>query len=277
MSTAKRKPLTDLTVYNFNINEMKTNWQGWVPYIADQDLPPPDVILLQDIPHNEGRKQLVDQLRGSFGGSWDARGNTTKWQASILWRTDRFGKAKHRSFSGWGHPRDRAGCIPSGEGFQAVQVRLFDKKARKWISVASFKTPGRAGEECVPKNMALIDGKLKEKGWDGSVVFMGTDANQAEYGDDRKWKDWYRSATILGGSETESLGYTDPTYEASGGNIDVLQQKYRSLGKRRVDYLLFKKLRGREPQMVATDMLPRGRGKGSKWSDHRSIYAQIRY
>jgi hypothetical protein len=106
---------------------------------------------------------------------------------------------------------------------------------------------------------------------------MGTDANQAEFGDDVAWRDWYRSATTLSRSLDGGLGYRDPIHEICEGSVEKLRASYRSLGVRRVDYLLFKTVRGREPRLVTADMLPHGSREKAKWSDHRSMYVQIRY
>lgn len=272
----KNKKRTTLGVYDFNINLMKLQWRGWINHILENELPRPDLILLQDIENDTERKELQGALTDAFGGRWAGRGSEPIWRASIVWRADRFERPKHRAWKGWGHPLSEPGCIESGEGAPAIQVRLFDKEAGKWISAASFKTPGKAGEECVPKNMSLVDSKLKEKGWSGSVLFMGTDANFPDYGEDRTWRSWYRDTISLLKGES-NLGYRDPIFELCEGDIDALQEGHRSLGRRRVDYLLFKKVRGRDPRILAADTMPYG-GRGAKrWSDHRSVFVQIDY
>jgi hypothetical protein len=268
-----------LAVYDFNINQMRLQWRGWIEHIRGSDLPAPDLILLQDVDSDNQRKELQAALASAFGGAFEGRGSEPPWQSSIMWRSARFERARHRAWKGWGHPVGKPGCIERGEGAPAVQVRLFDKKAKKWISAVSFKTPGKAGEDCVAKNMTKVHGALMDPAWTGSVLFMGTDANFSDYGEDRLWRPWYRGTmAALGASTRGNLGYRDPIFERCKGDQKELEA-YRSLGHRRIDYLFFKRIRGREPRVLSADMLPVGEGgaKRQRWSDHRSVYALIDY
>jgi hypothetical protein len=124
MSTKSATPRhSSLAVYDFNINQMKLQWRGWIEHIRSRGLPAPDLILLQDVNSDTERKELQVALASAFGGAFEGRGSEPTWQSSIVWRAARFERARHRAWKGWGHPVDKPGCIERGEGAPAVQVR----------------------------------------------------------------------------------------------------------------------------------------------------------
>lgn len=263
-----------LSVYNFNIHKMQDDWRGWIRYIQDQKLAPPHVVLLQDIEHDGDRAILQKALEKSFGGTWSGRGSDRAWQTAIVWRAGRFSQPASRTWRGFGGTR----CTDGSQDAPAVQVRLYDKVARRWISAVSLKTPPGVDDECVWRNVQKVNANFKPP-WSGDVLIVGTDANSPAQRPNGDWSPWYTRAIrsrAAGLSKASRGAFCDPVADVCGRDASAFAA-HATLGKQRVDYLLLRGPRGRPPKVVRQMTLPLKNAAGVKWSDHRSLHVEVAY
>jgi hypothetical protein len=292
-----------LSVYDWNIHKMEDTWRGWIRYIRDNNIPVPDLILLQDVGSLAERQQFQDALGNLLGGTWHGRGGGTGYHWAVVWRAARFSSPKSRTFDIFGGQE-----CEFGAGWPAIQVRLYDDLGGFYVSAVSFKTPphGTLAEraECAWRNSRRVNNMLREEGWSGRMLLMGTDANtrDRENRDDASsWLCHYSGTngrlpgSGCDGFATGNLGYEDPIYTLCGGDdVDCFNQNATFFGidRNRIDYL-FAKLRrpnlGDEgiPLSGNTETLPKGRnadgsycyswGCSIDWSDHRSVRSLIDY
>lgn len=287
---------TRVSVYNFNIHKMEDRWRAWVRWIERQDAHRPDVLLVQDMEDRAERQLFQDFLEATWGGTWSGLGGVSGaggWHTAVIWRTERFDALKSRGWWGYGDATkdanatctDEADGQDSPNGSPAVQVRLFDKIAEKYVSAVSFKTPGAAPDDCPWKNTRKFHFKLKEKGWSGRLLLVGTDANSRDWdktGDNTgEYRCWYRGTNgDLGGNgcgdtENANQGFRDPIYQMCGGQRTCLDNN-RTHGTSRIDYIFTKLGDGSLPQTSNSLTLPAGVRDG-KFSDHRAIRSLISY
>ena len=261
-----------LSLYDFNIHVMKDNWRGWVQHVKKQPGLKPDLILVQDLADVTQRKLFLTTLAKEMGGTWDARGYSDEWHPAVVWRKERFEKPKHRFWRGYGGPS----CAINSDASPAVQVRLYDKLAKRWITCASFKTDPRAPGTCPLENFKKVHAALSEAAWTGDLMIMGTDANQSDRAG-RGWSSWYKGVNYrLSPPEgPPNLGYCDPIFDVCDGDRTLLKNHITHGGKNRIDYLLIRK---KEGPVVFEDSatLPQGDEEGI-WSDHNSVRCVASY
>ncbi|MDQ3982112.1 MAG: hypothetical protein M3271_05465 [Actinomycetota bacterium] len=271
-SRTKAAEGTRLSLYDFNIHKMDDDWRGWIRHIKTADLAPPDIVLLQDVERDAEREVFQKALGETFGGNWLGRGSDSEWQTAIVWRGGRFSKMTSRRWGGFGG----TGCVDNSQDAPAVQVRIFDGEADKWVSLVSLKTPPQVGDECAGRNFQKVNEHFGGQ-WDGDLCAIGTDANSPDRSPGGEFAGWYRRsihsdiAKLIAG---ESLGFCDPILELCGEDKKKLAE-HATLRDTRVDFL-FVRVRGRKrPDIVRQETLPRG--KPDKWSDHRSVHVEVRY
>ncbi|HYP24790.1 MAG TPA: hypothetical protein VEV43_14575 [Actinomycetota bacterium] len=263
-----------LSLYDFNVHKMEDEWRGWIRFIKDQRLAPPDIVLLQDIADDAGRMRFEDAMGEAFGGHWAGRGSDPAWQVAVVWRSGRFSQAQSRVWRGFGGE----GCVDGSQDAPALQLKLRDDAARKWISVVSLKTPPGVADECVWKNMQKVDGNF-DGAWRGDLCVIGTDANSPDRDDRDDWARWYRRTIRSEAAHLaaeDSLGFCDPVADECGRDRARMED-HLTLGKMRIDFLMLRTGGRKAPRVVRQMTLPRGNVDGVKWSDHRSVHAEVVY
>lgn len=263
-----------LSLYDFNIHKMDDDWRGWIRYIRSEDISAPDIVLLQDVEHDADRAVFQNALGEAFGGDWSGRGSDPAWQVAVVWRSRRFSQVEHRVWRGFGGTN----CTDDSQDAPAIQVKLHDDVAGKWVSVVSLKTPPKVPDDCVWKNIQKVDRNF-EPPWGGAVCVIGTDANSPDRNESGRWAGWYgrtirseRAKLTAAGS----LGFCDPVADVCGHD-ETLLAEHRTLAKSRIDFLLLRTGDRKAPEVVRQKTLPHGSPKGPKWSDHRSVHAEIAY
>lgn len=261
-----------ICVHDFNIHIMKDNWRGWVQHVKKQPGLKPDLILVQDLADVKQRKLLLGTLTKELGGTWDARGYADTWHPAVVWRKERFEKPKHRSWRGYGG----ASCSLNSDASPAVQVRLYDRLAKRWITCASFKTDPKAPATCPLANFKKVHANLSEAAWAGDLMIMGTDANESDRAG-RGWSPWYTGVNLRlsPAGKPPNLGYCDPIFDVCDGDPKLLKKHVTREGGKRIDYLLARKKRG-EVQFEDAATLPIGDEEGP-WSDHNSVRCVVSY
>jgi len=294
---------TRVSVYDFNIHKMDDRWDLWVGWIDRQNVPKPDILLLQDMENPTERKRFQAYLGEVWGGKWNGRGSVQGgkgWHAAIVWRTARFSDAKSRDWWGFGDPPSAGSdCVDAADGSSAdepngapaVQVRLYDKVAQAHVSAVSFKTPGASPDSCPWQNTRKVNQKLNEYGWSGDILVMGTDSNSRDW-DSGAWRDWYcgtngdipaddPNTTVdeSGGcsnSGYESQGFRDPIYRLCGGDPECLDPEHDTRSRSRIDFILAKLGDGTMPKTSHEDTVKQG-SRRHVFSDHRAIRSMIYY
>jgi hypothetical protein len=265
---------TRLSLYNFNIHKMEDEWRGWIRFIRDQRLAAPDVVLLQDVEHDAEREVLQKALGEAFGGNWIGRGSDPAWQTAIVWRGGRFSKMTTRLWRGFGG----TGCVDDSQDAPAVQVKLHDDLAKKWISLVSLKTPPQVDDDCVWSNVRKVDRNFAPP-WRGDLCVIGTDANSPDRDEAGEWSPWYRrtihseSARLAAAG---TLGFLDPVADVCGSD-KARMEEHLTLANRRIDFLWLRTTSRKPPAIVRQMTLPRGDASGVKWSDHRAVHAEVAY
>jgi hypothetical protein len=266
---------TRLSLYDFNVHKMRDDWRGWIEFIGDQGLRAPDVVLLQDVEHDADRVELQNALGEAFGGIWTGRGTDPEWQTAIVWRTRRFRRAAHRTWRGFGGGT----CVDNSQDAPAIQVKLRDARANKWVSLVSLKTPPEVDDHCVWSNMQKVDRSF-EGDWAADLCVVGTDANSPARSPEGEWMPWYESTVRSERARLvapDSLGFTDPVADVIGTDESRFEEHVTLPAKGRVDFLLLR-TPARTPPPIARQMtLPRGSADGVKWSDHRCLHAEVAY
>lgn len=301
-----------ISVYNININKMDREWQDWIRWIDQNDVPIPDLILVQDMENATERLRFQRRLRDTFGGRWHGRGGASTgsgWHTAVVWRGARFDveTVKKRGWWGFGDPAPKDGnplCLddkPDGaasethNGAPAVQVRLKDKLASdRFVSAVSFKTSGReTPKTCAWKNMRKVNFKLQQQGWTGDIMVMGTDANSSDRADSGAWRCWYRgsNARIVDANGTPEPGcfkqlnqrFYDPMYEKCSGDSRgvkaCLTEDHFTRKSIRIDFI-FAKLASDAPvqfDLSETQTLPWSLGSNKAMTDHRTQRTVIHY
>lgn len=263
-----------LSIYDFNIHKMLDEWHGWMRFIKEQRLAAPDVVLLQDVEDDSDRVRFENALGEAFGGVWAGRGTDPAWQTAVVWRSGRFSGAESRVWRGFGGER----CVDDSQDAPAIQVKLHDDVAGRWISLVSLKTPPSVPDECVWQNVRKVDRSF-DPPWGGDVCVIGTDANSPDWDPSEDWARWYRRTVRSEPahlSAEDSLGYCDPVADACGRDRGRMEE-HLTLGGTRVDFLLLRTRERKAPRIVRQMTLPRGNVHGVKWSDHRSVHAEIAY
>ncbi|MDQ4142146.1 MAG: endonuclease/exonuclease/phosphatase family protein, partial [Actinomycetota bacterium] len=263
-----------VSLYNFNIHKMRDDWRGWITYIVQQKLAPPDVVLLQDVAHDEDRELLQTALGEAFGGTWAGVGSDPEWQTAVVWRTRRFTKPLVRRWRGFGG----RSCVDHSQDAPAVQVKLYHRAADKWVSLVSLKTPPGVSDSCAWSNIQKVHQSF-EPPWSGHLCVIGTDANAPDRDAAGQWLPWYQrtvasAAAALNAPET--LGYIDPVADAAGVDPEQLAD-HATHGKTRIDFLLLRAPWNEPPRVVRQMTLPRGDAAGVRWSDHRGLHAEVAY
>jgi hypothetical protein len=205
-----------LSVYSFNIHKMDDDWQGWIRHIQEQKLAPPQIVLLQDIEHDADRAVLQDALGSAFGGAWAGRGSDSAWQTAVVWRGGRFSSVTSRPWRGFGGKT----CVDNSQDAPAVQVRLYDKVAKKWISAVSLKTPPSVSDACVSSNITKVNANFKPP-WDADLYIVGTDANSPDRGPTGEWTPWYERSVRSAPANlnaSSSAGFCDPVADVCGSD-----------------------------------------------------------
>lgn len=265
-----------LSLYNFNIHKMQDDWRGWIEFIGDQRLRAPDIVLLQDIEHDADRIELQHALGEAFGGTWAGLGTAPGWQTAIVWRTRRFTRATSRKWLGFGGET----CVDNSQNAPALQVKLRDAAAGKWLSLVSLKTPPlRIGDECAGRNMQKVHDNFTGD-WAADLCVIGMDANAPARDAERRWLPWYVGAVRSQRAQltaTQSLGFLDPVTEVYGSDPALLDEHVTLPGKGRVDFLLMRAASDIAPTIVRQMTLPRGNAAGIKWSDHHCLHTEIAY
>jgi hypothetical protein len=262
-----------VSLYDFNVHKMQDSWQGWISHIRETNLAPPDIVLLQDVENDAGRGVFQAALTKSFGGAWQGRSSHREWQTAIVWRSDRFVRPTSRLWQGFGGEA----CRDGSQDAPAIQVRLFDSRAKKWISLVSLKTPPQVDDECVLSNFRKVNNNFKPP-WTGDLYVIGTDANAPDRDDAGEWMTWYRKSvrSKAGGLlDADSLKFCDPILEACKADKGILDEGHLTLRDIRIDFLLLRLASGRNPTITRSLTLPRG--KPAKWSDHRSVHVEVQY
>ena len=263
-----------ISLYDFNVHKMDDDWRGWIRFIKAQRLAPPDVVLLQDIEHDADRMRFEDAMGEAFGGKWAGRGSDPAWQVAVVWRSGRFSRVESRTWRGFGGER----CVDDSQDAPAVQVRLHDDSAGKWVSVVSLKTPPSVPDDCVWRNMQKVDQHF-DPPWGGDLCAIGTDANSPDRDERDEWAHWYRRTIRSEAAHLaaeDGLGFCDPVTDACGRD-KARMEEHLTLGKKRIDFLLLRTGGRRAPRVVRHMTLPRGNVEGVKWSDHRSVHAEVAY
>lgn len=263
-----------LSLYDFNVHKMQDEWRGWIRFIKQQGLEPPDVVLLQDVENDADRRTFENAMGEAFGGEWDGRGTDPAWQVAVVWRGGRFSKVESRTWRGFGG----GSCVDGSQDAPAVQVKLHDDVADKWVSVVSLKTPPSVPDDCVLKNMQKVDAHF-EPPWGGDLCVIGTDANSPDCDERGDWAGWYRRTIRSEAAHLTAegcLGFCDPVADECGRDRSRMED-HLTLGKTRVDFLLLRTGGRRAPRVVRQMTLPRGNLEGVKWSDHRSVHAEVVY
>ncbi len=294
---------TRVSVYNFNIHKMDDRWGAWVRWVDSQNVPKPDILLLQDMENLTERRRFQSYLGEVWGGKWYGRGSVAGgkgWHTAIVWRAARFSDAKSRGWWGFGDPRSAGSdCVDADDGTSAdqangapaVQVRLYDKVAQAHVSAVSFKTPGASPDTCPWQNTKKVNQKLNEYGWSGDMLLMGTDANSRDW-DEGAWRDWYcgtngdipaddpdTAVDESGGcsdSPYENQGFRDPIYQLCGGDPKCLDPEHDTRSRSRIDFIFAKLGDGTLPKTSHADTIKRG-GADGPFSDHRAIRSMIYY
>ncbi|HEX2057861.1 MAG TPA: hypothetical protein VHI71_05780 [Actinomycetota bacterium] len=264
-----------LSLFDFNINKMRHDWRGWIRFVQDQRLRAPDIVLLQDVENDAEREELQAALAEAFGGVWNGAGSDPQWQTAIVWRKRRFTRAQHRIWRGFGGQ----GCVDNSQDAPAVQVKLFDTLAQKSVSLVSLKTPPQVEDSCVWSNVQKVDNSFRD-GWDADLCVMGTDANSPDRIETGDWAPWYRRTVRSERGRLSIagvLGFCDPVVDVCGADKARLDEHVTLRGRGRVDFLLLRTAARTAPAVVRQMTLPLGNASGSKWSDHRSIHAEIAY
>ena len=287
---------TGLMVYDFNIHKMDDAWRAWIKDVEGGDLPKPDLLLVQDMESVAERLAFQEELEDVWGGTWIGRGHARGWHVAVIWRDERFAGGKTRTWWGFGDPNrsdDNPRCVdrPDGtskdvnNGAPAIQVRLFDEIAERYVSAVSFKSSPRSTTNCPWFNARKVDRKLHQQGWSGGLLLMGTDANERDLDPEtREWRCWYAGISAGVGQEGcdggANLGYADPIYDLCGGDKDCLlgdthATHHNKAGTKqaRIDYL-FGRLRDGVPETSQQETMPWG---NPKYSDHRAIRAFFAY
>ena len=270
----KTPPGERVSIYDFNIHKMQDEWRGWIRFIKDQKLAAPDIVLLQDIEDDAGRVRFEEALGEAFGGVWAGRGSDPAWQTAIVWRSGRFSRAESRLWRGFGG----RGCVDDSQDAPAIQVKIHDDVAGKWVSLVSLKTPPQVADDCVWKNMQKVDRSF-EPPWGGDLCVIGTDANSPDRDTADQWAQWYRRTVRSDAAKldaAECLGFCDPVADVCGPERSLMED-HLTLGKTRVDFLLMRTGGRGAPRVVRQMTLPRGNVHEVKWSDHRSVHAEVAY
>lgn len=266
---------TPLSLYNFNIHKMEDDWPGWIQFVADQRLRPPDIVLLQDIESDADRIELQQALGAAFGGTWTGRGTDRLWQTSIVWRNRRFSQASSRTWRGFGGET----CVDNSQDAPALQVKLYDNTAKRWISLVSLKTPPKVDDNCVWSNVQKVQRSFQAP-WAGDLCVVGTDANSPPRDPTGAWLSWYQRTVRSEPAQLASattLGFRDPVADVCGLDPSRMEEHVTLPGKGRVDFLLLKTASNTPPAVVRQMTLPRGGVAGVKWSDHRCVHCEIAY
>ena len=269
----KSPPGPRVSLYNFNIHKMDDDWRGWIRFIKDQGLAEPDIVLLQDVESDPERTHLGNVFGEAFGGSWASRGTDPEWQTAIMWRSGRFSFVDSRVWHGFGG----GACLDGSQDAPAIQVKLHDDVAGKSVSLVSLKTPPSVPDDCVWKNMKKVDDNF-EPPWGGDLCVIGTDANSPDW-HAADWARWYRRTVRSEAGRLEAddtLGFCDPVLDVCGHDRARMEE-HLTLGPTRVDFLLMRTGGRKAPHVVRQMTLPRGNAHGVKWSDHRSVHAEIAY
>lgn len=323
----KNDDSTRINVYNFNINRMDRKWRKWVDYIDGRTMPRPDIILLQDVDTVDERKNFQNYLGQTWGGTWYGRAGamgSNGWHTAVVWRSERLNHVKSRGWWGWGDPdkgdpdddhveecQDQDdNSIEEENGAPAVQVVLYDKIAKRYVSAVSFKTPGASPDWCPWRNTRKVNWKLNQDGWSGRVLVMGTDANSRDRDGDQ-WRCWYAGTNGDLGEQgcndeegggngypnTGNQGFRDPIYDycdqetTSPSALRTCLEDHGTHSDRdghwhRIDFIFTKLGNGNMPQTSHRWTLPIGPANCSNkddnpstdcYSDHRSIRSMIYY
>ena len=303
---------TRISVYDFNIHKMEGRWEDWVRDIDTAGIPKPDIILLQDLPNRRGRLAFQSFLGETWGDTWYGRAGVqggTGWHTAIVWRAGRFESPKSRGWWGFGDPNNedtRSVCVDGADntsrdvpnGAPAVQVRLHDKIADRYVSAVSFKTPPSSPDDCPLANTQKVNSKLTETGWLGGILVMGTDANSRDWDVNAdglgRWRCWYLrtngevvddpntthdETSACPSSETRDFSFRDPIFHLCRGDRTCLEG-HATRRQVRIDFIFAKLRDGSMPRTsedeTETATLPRG-GANGPYSDHRAIRTMIYY
>lgn len=261
-----------LSLYDYNIHQMKDDWRGWIKHIQNTGLTPPDIVLLQDIESDTERQAFERALSDAFGGRWSGRGSEPGWQTAVVWRGTRFWRMTARSWRGFGART----CVADSQDAPAVQVRLWDSRAEKWLSIVSLKTPPEVPDDCAWRNFERVSTSFKSP-WNADLYVVGTDSNSPDRDAKAEWGSWFPKLVRSEGMKLTakpSLNFCDPIVEACEGDRSRLVE-HATLRDERLDFLLLRSSSGKPPNVVSALTLPRG--KPSKFSDHRSVHAEITY
>jgi hypothetical protein len=262
-----------VSLYDFNVHKMQDDWQGWISHIRESDLAPPDIVLLQDVENDAGRGVFQAALTQSFGGTWLGRSSHREWQTAVVWRSDRFVRPTSRLWQGFGGED----CRDGSQDAPAIQVKLFDSIARKWISLVSLKTPPQVDDKCVLFNFRKVNNNFRPP-WTADLYVIGTDANAPDRDEAGEWMTWYRKSVRSKAGElldADSLRFCDPILEACQADKALINEDHLTLRNTRIDFLLLRLASGRLPKIARSLTLPRG--KPAKWSDHRSVHVLLEY
>ncbi|MDQ3982275.1 MAG: endonuclease/exonuclease/phosphatase family protein, partial [Actinomycetota bacterium] len=266
---------TRLSLFDFNIHKMRDDWPGWIRFVRDQRLRPPDIVFLQDVENDAARVEFQTALGEAFGGAWNGAGTDPEWQTAIVWRKRRFTRATHRAWRGFGGKT----CVDDSQDAPAVQVKLYDTLAKKWVSLVSLKTPPQVDDSCVWSNVQKVDGSFRDE-WAADLCVIGTDANSPDRVATGDWASWYRNtvrSTAAQLSASGTLGFCDPVADVCGLDRARADQHVTLKGKGRVDFLLLRTAARTAPSVVRQMTLPLGNASGVKWSDHHSVHAEVAY
>ena len=280
-----------LVVYNNNIEnrlpevlpdktecEGGNNWNALVSYLKKQPKSP-DIFTVQQVSNSKDLKKLTgllsDALPGNYTGKiavgnpgsmgYDGDCGKVKNQQTnaVIYRYGRLSLKESRTWrsdalkgNGECSNLDPSGT-PSQDRVVNVGVKLWDKEAKKHVSVASIHWPTKRfdGPQCAHANIREASKHLKELG--GALQIMGGDTNAKTYE-----QDWWK--------KSQSLEFRDPIAEECGGR--VCSSRWDTLKKRRIDHILVRSGSGfSHVDNVTWDMA------GDKYSNHRAVTAYVKY
>lgn len=274
---------SSVAVYDVNVGQMAYTWKEWAAEIKRQEgYPVPDVILGQDFKDDAD----IDTFKKSISNPDEGFGVDYSWRQSnysstnpnrrvIFWRTSRFTLASVARWQGWGGGRLEP-CQHPASNAEAVQVRLYDTQAGKYVSAVSMKTPPKDTlSECAFKNAQLAGTKMNAVGA-GDMQLIGMDTNATDYLNG-SYDCWWRATVSSSGTTCygTNLGWSDVIYAGCGGLRSCLDANPTRFNTR-IDYI-FARASGLNGAMTREEKTLGLTYQCKQFSDHCSVRAVVSY
>jgi len=276
-----------LTVYNNNTENMlparcgNGDWEKLFKYIKSRSTSP-DIFVLQQISNSAQLDALVARMSKELAGTYQGIiaisnpgsmgyssicGRLKNQQTNaVIFRTDRFlyeAETKWRSDAPNDWKQGKGACknlddTPhSQDRVENVAVRLYDRVAKKRLSVASMHWPTNTwyGSKCADANMKEADDAVDRLG--GTLKIVAGDANTSKGS-----KGWWNDA--------HDFGFRDPIAEACPSK--GCPASTDTLHSRRIDFMLVKGGHGFSGSQTINE-----KSTGGKYSNHRALFSKVFY